>query len=104
MSVERQARRALWRVAFYRFLGDLIDVPFDAVKAVSHFLGALARLGDKLTFPLFYLELAAAREYRLLTGVDMGVATGDPERYMGTRPEAFDVAVAELEVNIEDDD
>lgn len=102
MSVEKQARRALRRVVFWRIVLNFADLPRDLFRAAAAFFGAFADFFDDVSTALFYFELDAAREYRLLSGFDLGVAVGNEERYMGTRPGAWDQAVADEEESFED--
>lgn len=97
MSVEKQARRALRRMVFWRLVSDVAEIPYDVCKAIAGLFDVIASFSNKVSLSFFYFELDAAREYRLLTGVDMGVATDNEQRYIGTRPGAFEAAVAEME-------
>lgn len=74
--MEKHARRILWRLIAWRILSDIIKMPRRILEAV-------AGLAFDLELALFYKELEAAREYKLLTGCDMGAATGDHDRYAG---------------------
>lgn len=102
MSVERQARRALRRMIFWRCVLNLLDLPRDLFRVASSFFAAFADLFDDVSRACFYFELDAARRYRLLTGVDMGVASGTDERYMGTHPDAWESAVEDSGMTFEE--
>ena len=71
-------RRALWRVVFWRIVGDIIAIPRRILKA-------LAMIFEEFEMAAFYLELDAARRYESLTDIDLGAAAGAPERYEGLK-------------------
>lgn len=103
MNLERQARRALRRVVFFRLLAALVAAPADLFSWIAGAFGWLAGLCREAETAVFYFELDAARAYRNVTGFDLGVATGTEERYMGTRPGAWEEAVKDEEFdNFED--
>lgn len=81
MSVEKQARWALRRVIFYRILGDVFSLPQFILKAFVMLLGGISRWFNRMEITIFCLEQDAARRYSLLTGLDLGTATGEPGRY-----------------------
>jgi hypothetical protein len=93
MSLEKTARRALRRAVFFRVLSAIVACPADLFSWVAGAFGWLAALCREAETAIFYLELDAARAYRNVTGFDLGVATGAEERYMGTRPGAWEEAV-----------
>ena len=78
MSAERLTRRTLRSLTFWRVTGALVGVPRRLAAAVTDFM-------YDLELAVFYRELDAARRYRMLTGVDLGVAAGEPDRYRGVR-------------------
>jgi hypothetical protein len=82
-SVEKQARRALWAMTAWRFVGDFLSLPRRLIQSVGQFM-------VDLETTILYLEFHAASRYKLLTGVDLAYATGDARRYSG-----LDVARAE---------
>jgi hypothetical protein len=78
VSAEKIVRRALWRVVFWRVVGDVVAIP-------RRILNALAMIFEEFEMAVFYLELDAARRYEALTDIDLGVAAGAPERYEGLK-------------------
>jgi hypothetical protein len=72
-------RRSLWRLVWWRFFGDVISLPRRLLNAVVLWLVDIERC-------FFYLELDAARTYKLLTGIDPAHGTGERVRYAGTAP------------------
>jgi hypothetical protein len=93
VSLEKQARRALRRAVFFRLLSAFVATPADLFSWVAGAFGWLAALCREAETALFYFELDAARTYRNVTGFDLGLAAGAEERYMGTRPGAWEEAV-----------
>lgn len=101
MSVEKLARRALRRAAFWRAVVACIDLPGDVLKALAQVMMRVADLFDDLSNSAYYFEADAARDYRTITGVDLGFATsGSLNRYAGTNPKAL----AQAELDEYDDD
>lgn len=86
-SVEKQARKALRRLTFYRLLGELIALPQVICKAVISILMSFGRWFNRIELAIFALEQDAARRYILLTGLDLGTATGEPGRYAALNAE-----------------
>lgn len=81
-SIERQSRRALHRVIFYRFLGDILFCPPQAILlAVNVLIERFGGFVRRMELTVFLLETDAARRYKLLTGVDLGMVSGEPARY-----------------------
>lgn len=76
MSIEREVRKARRALVLWRLLGDLVGFPALVLDAVS-------RLFKNIEKTVFYYELDAARRYRALTGVDLGVGLGEDARYAG---------------------
>lgn len=98
------ARRALYRAAFWRCAVVAISFPGDLLNALASMIRQLALLFDGMSDAAFYFEADAARQYRTLTGVDLGFATrGSLERYAGTNPAALARAESD-EFEDEDDD
>ena len=85
MSVERQKRKALRRVIFWRILG----FPFVLLRTI---LMALHTFCVEVENTVYLSELDAAREFRLISGYDLGVASGQPSRYVGTTEKAWEAA------------
>lgn len=81
MSVERQARKALRRMVFYRLLGECFTLPQALLRMVMFVGEALGHWFRNIEMAVFMLELDAARRYTLLTGQDLSAAGGDPARY-----------------------
>lgn len=75
-SIETQVRRALWRLVFWRLVGDAFSLPRRLLSVIAAWLLELERA-------LFYFELDAARVYRALTGIDPAHALGERLRYGG---------------------
>lgn len=75
-SVEQIVRRSLWRLVFWRIMGDVAAIP-------RRVLECLAKIAGEFEMAVFYLELDAARRYEALTDVDLGVAAGEATRYEG---------------------
>lgn len=80
MSLEWQIRRAFWRMVWWRLLGDLIEVPGKIADALATMIAAVFGSFAKT---VFYFELEAARNYKTLTGTDLGYAVGETSRYGG---------------------
>lgn len=81
MSVEKHARRALWRMTFFRLLGECFVLPQVFLKIVMSACGLLGSWFRNLEMLVFTLELDAARRYKLLSGIDLPAAAHDPGRY-----------------------
>jgi hypothetical protein len=90
-SIEQLVRRAHRRMVFWRFVGDCIEVPYRLIQMLGAVFVAIMNgfCGIIMSFSrtVFYLELEAARQYKSLTGTDLGYAVGDPTRYGGLSPE-----------------
>lgn len=80
-SIEKQARRALRRMIFYRLLGEFVSFPQVLIQPLVRFFKLLGEWVRCIELAIFQLELDAARRYKLLTGVDLPTAAGDPGRY-----------------------
>jgi len=80
-SIEKQTRRALRRVVFYRILGDCFALPQFILKALVALIAGISRFFNRIEITIFCLEQDAARRYSLLSGLDLGTATGEPGRY-----------------------
>jgi hypothetical protein len=80
-SVEAQVRRSLWRMTFWRIVTMLLLFPVRLFKAISDVF-------DDLSSATFNFEQDAARRYYSLTGVDLGLAVGEPDRYRTIRMSA----------------
>lgn len=87
MSVEQQARRAMRRLMFYRFLGEVFSLPQFILKALVSVMSCAGQWFNRLEMAVFALEQDAARRYMLLTGLDLGTATGEPGRYAALNAE-----------------
>lgn len=87
MSVEKQARKALRRMFLWRVVGELFVLPRLLCQALQALVVGLAQWFRHLEMAVFILELDAARRYKLLTGLDMGTASGEPGRYALTDPQ-----------------
>lgn len=81
MSVEKQASKALRRMVFWRIVGEIISTPRIITNTIAQLCEQIGRWTVRLEMAIFSLELDSARRYKLLTGVDMGVAMGQPGRY-----------------------
>ena len=81
MSVEKHARRALRRLIFYRLLGEIFSLPQFILAAVVKLFMGIGQWCNRIELAIFALEQDAARRYILLTGLDLGTATGEPGRY-----------------------
>lgn len=88
MNVERQARRYLRRMIFWRIVGAFADIPVrvcnvlwnlcEFLKTTITFIHGFCQ---DISHSVFYLELDAARKHQLLTGFDMAKAAGDGGRF-----------------------
>lgn len=94
MSVEAETRKALRRAAFWRSACVAIELPRGIANSFLEFF-------DGVSYAAFYMELDAARRYRLLSGVDLGVASGST-RYVGMTPEALEKALDDAESGDDD--
>jgi hypothetical protein len=83
VSIESKVRRSLWRLTFWRLMGDVVDCPAAIIGALARMVNAVADLFHAAGKACFLMELEASRQYTLLTGIDLGVAEGDDERYSG---------------------
>lgn len=83
MNVERQVARSLRRVAFWRCVVEILDLPAAMISAVARMVNSVADVFNGVSRVAFLMELEAHRQYRLLTGIDLGVADGDDNRYAG---------------------
>lgn len=81
MSVEKYARRALWRMTFFRLCGEMFVLPQVFLRMIQSACGFLGSWFKNLEMLFFTLELDAARRYKLLTGIDLPAAAHDPGRY-----------------------
>lgn len=81
MSVEQESRKALRRLMFYRLLGECFSLPQFLLKAVVHLFMGIGTWFNRIELAIFAMEQDAARRYMLLTGLDLGTATGEPGRY-----------------------
>ena len=86
ISIEKQARRALRRVVFYRVLGDIMSLPQFIMRACVSLLSGIAGFFHRMEITIFCLEQDAARRYQLLTNLDLGMATSEPGRYASLDP------------------
>ena len=90
MSVESQAVRAKRAVVVWRFVGGAVMIPRifvqELANAITCILRIVNRIFQEFEMAVFVLELDAARRYQHLTGTDLGVASGNPERYAGLDP------------------
>lgn len=101
MSVERETRKALRRVIFWRITGAVISLPQALVRAVVALFNHIGDTLDEFEGAIFFLELDAARRYQLLTGLDLAMAAGEDSRYEYLDPERQE---ALREAVVEDDD
>ena len=74
MSAEDHRRQLLRRAAFWRFVTDVADASAVVIRAVGNGV-------DKVGMAAFYLESDSARQYRDLTGLDLGEMVAEPNRY-----------------------
>ena len=81
MSIEKQARRALRRMVFWRIAAELLWLPQAVVIGLMAFAQYVLNWLKSTEMALFYFELDAARRYKLLTGIDLGAASSAPQRY-----------------------
>jgi len=100
MNVEKEVRRTVRRMVFWRVVCHLLHVPGGVLNAAQGLLEVFITFFNRLSDTAFYFELEAARRYRLLTGLDLGVAAGYPARYTGLT----ETAVAEAEERVNDDE
>ena len=74
MSTERLVKTALLEAVVGRLLSETLGT-------VASMVLALGRGMDDLASGLFYIELDAARRYKLLTGEDLGAGAGQVDRH-----------------------
>lgn len=104
-SIEKQARRAMRRLVFYRFLGEIFSFPQFILRACITLLSGLAKWFNRLEISIFCLEQDAARRYYLLTNLDIGLATGEPGRYAALNPDQAErMSESFMRNNLPDDD
>jgi len=87
VSIEEQARQALRRIIFYRLLGEVFSLPQFILGGFVSLLVGIGKWFNRLELAIFALEQDAARRYILLTGLDLGTATGEPGRYAALNAE-----------------
>lgn len=63
-----------------RLLGDLVTAPATLLHAAGRAL-------EDFAASLFLYEFEGARRYKLLTGLDLGNALDDPDRYAALDPD-----------------
>ena len=80
-SIEKQAKRALRRMVFWRLVGEILWLPQAVFVGLMAFMQYLLNWLKSVEMTIFYLELDAARRYKLLTGTDLGAASSAPQRY-----------------------
>lgn len=90
MSAERLVNAALLRLFLLRLLGDLVSIPRSLCQAVGALVAAVTGVFAAIERTVFMLEVDAARRYRALTDVDLGLALGETTRYSGVRPGVAD--------------
>ncbi len=96
MSVERQVRRALWRVTLWRLIGDSFGIIPKVFSVIALFFNQFANTARGLEQAIFYMELDAARKYRSLTGTDLALAQGDATRYASIDPAIAEARDAQM--------
>lgn len=105
MNIEAQVKRELRRVAFWRCMTAICLFPHNFIHATARLLTEVARPFEALGDACFYHEADAARRYRTLTGVDLGLAAnGNLNRYGGTNPKALAIAEKDEFGDDRDDD
>lgn len=82
-GIEKEARKALRRMIFFRFLGDVAGYPQCILRPLQGLVKMHAGFFKNVELTVFQLELEAARRYKLLTGIDLPTAAADPGRYGG---------------------
>jgi hypothetical protein len=100
VTAEKLASRYLRHVTYWRLLATAVALPAKLLEACSGFFRDIQ--GD-----IFLLELHAANRYRLLTGSDLGVASGEDARYLGMAPDVVEAALTEFrghELDPDDED
>jgi hypothetical protein len=104
LSVEKLGKRALRRMLFWRMVGELFTIPQilfytisqiftmlgNIVMVIAGFFNGLRNWFRAMEMAVFYLELDAARKYKLITGMDLAAASGDPTRYGRLDPAVTD--------------
>lgn len=85
MSIESAVRRSLWRMIFFRFIGDLASIPRHLCLMISTVFQLAGAFFGQFEKTIFALEVDAARRYRAITDVDLALAIGESSRYSGTR-------------------
>lgn len=78
---EKQVRRLVRRMVFWRIVGALFELPGRFFGVLAAFFTQLQTVCSDVAVAVFYFELEAARKHRLLTGSDLGIASGTPYRY-----------------------
>ncbi len=87
MSIERETKRALRGVVFWRIVGDGLGIIPKTFAVIAVFFNQLASWARNIEQAIFYMELDSARKYRALTGTDLALAQGDPTRYASIDPD-----------------
>lgn len=104
MSIEKYARRALWRLVFWRLIGELCVLPQLLLRGIVGMLQQVQQWFRNLEMAVFYMEIDAARRYKLLTGLDLGTASGEPGRYGASDPQIAEGIQQQFFGGGEDDD
>ena len=89
MNIEHQVRKALLEAAGAKLVAD-------GIGGIARILMAAGRWADDLADAPFYLELDAARRYRLLTGEELASGINEPDRH-NMQPKDMEIPVDEDE-------
>jgi hypothetical protein len=98
MSVERETRKAIRWMTWWRCVTAFFGIFEDLFKALSNVVRVFEEFFAQLAKSTYALEMEHARKYFALTGLDPARADGDEDRYREVR------IAAGAEKRIEDDD
>lgn len=94
--VEKQTRRALRGMAFWRVVVIILNLPCYLMSGIIQLCTVIKTWLADLSDAAMYFELDAARRYKALTGLDLGFAVGSPTRYAGLVVGRADRAQSEM--------
>ena len=73
-------------MTFWRIVGDCVDIVPKVAVAITGLILNLAGVFTMFSRSVLYFELEHARRYKLLTGTDLALAMGEPNRYGALLP------------------
>jgi hypothetical protein len=102
MSIERETRKAIRWMTFWRGVTAFLGLFEDVLKALANMVRAVENFFAELARGTYALEMEHTRKYFALTGLDPARADGDEDRYREVRIAAG--AEERIEDNFEPDE